>query len=307
MAKLEAIRAFVVVAQHGNLRDAAAELGRTQSALSMALAQLEQALGGPLFETDRKRDLTDLGQFVRDTGAELIREHDRVQNLIYGYASGRVGHLRIAAVPSVAALILPDLLCRFMDTHDGAHIDVMDSDSTNVRTMVASGLVDVGIAGPAPAGQTLRADPLFNDRMHVVCHRDSPLAQTDQGLTWHSLSQAELISNETLLALDAPEATSVIARSKMSVRNVSSLLAMIESGMGITVLPGLATLSLSDTLCALPLSGASSTRAISLLSRDGRVQSPLTAAFRSDLARIMPDIIAKFELKDSDPVSSTQA
>lgn len=296
MIKLESIRAFVVVAQHGNLRGAADALGRTQSALSMALSQLEETLGGPLFETDRKRDLTDLGRFVCDMGSDLIREHDRVQDLIHSYAKGHAGHLRIAAVPSVAALILPDVLRRFMEKHDGVRINLMDSDSTNVRNMVAAGHADLGIAGPAGAGQTLHVAPLFQDRLHVVCHRDADLAQLGRALVWADLEAAPLIANETLSVLTSPDAIRVIERSKLSVRNVLSLFAMIETGMGITVLPGLATRTLNPSLIAVPLSGEGSTRQISLLSQSDRAQSPLSQAFQSYLAAVMPDIRTRLNL-----------
>lgn len=295
MAKLEVIRAFVVVAKHGNLRDAADELGRTQSALSMSLAQFEQALGGPLFETDRKRDLTDLGKFVRGIGTGLIRENDRVQDLIYGYAKGQSGQLRIASVPSVGTLILPAVILNFMESHSGAQIDLMDSDSTNVRTMIEAGSADLGIAGPAPVGQGLLATPLFVDKLYVVCRRDAPIAHNKAALQWRDLSEAHLIVNETLLVLKNTEARDIIANSKLSVRNIASLFAMIESGMGITVMPGLATRSLSKSLVAIPLSGTNNTRTISLLSRSDRTASPLSTAFRKALLKELPDIVARFD------------
>ena len=71
--KIEMLRNFVAVAELGNLNDAAERLGRTASAVSMSLKQLEDHLGAPLFETDRKNRLTALGQF---TFAEGRREVD---------------------------------------------------------------------------------------------------------------------------------------------------------------------------------------------------------------------------------------
>ena len=62
MIKLEMLRCFGAVAQAGNLGDAAVRLGKTQSALSMTLKQLEEHLGERLFETERKNRLTPLGQ-----------------------------------------------------------------------------------------------------------------------------------------------------------------------------------------------------------------------------------------------------
>ena len=295
MVKLDALRAFVAVARHGNLREAADDLGRTQSALSMALKQLEGDLGGPLFQTDRKRNLTDLGQFVRDVGDDLVREHDRAIDLIHGYAQGRSGRLRIASVPSVAALILPDLLRTFMEIHDGAQVDLVDSDSSDVRARVAAGHADLGIAGPAPSGQSLLACALFSDPLHVVCRAESEFAQADN-LSWRDIANAPLIANETLSIAGVPEAAQIVAKSRLSVRNILSLLAMVRAGIGITVLPSLATRSLAAPLVAVPLAGEGCTRSISLLSRSGRSESPLSVAFRKHLDSALPDIATEFQL-----------
>lgn len=298
IAKLETLRAFVLVARHGNLRDAAHEIGRTQSALSMALSQLEAALGGPLFETDRKRNLTDLGQFVLDAGTDLVREHDRVMELIHGYAAGEAGHLRIASVPSVAALILPGLLGPFIKTHAGARVDLVDSDSNHVRELVSTGQADLAIAGDAPAGQALLAEPLFQDRLHVVCKSASMLGATRGTLHWKDLYGSTFIVNEAMSNIDEPDAVGVMAASTLSVRNILSLFAMVSAGNGVTVLPGLATLSLSDGLTAIPMSGPGSHRTISLLSRDGLTGSPLSNAFRKHVIASIPDIVARFDLLD---------
>lgn len=58
--KIEMLRCFATVAQTGNLAEAAAYLGRTQSAVSMTLKQLEENLGQRLFKSDRKNRLTPL-------------------------------------------------------------------------------------------------------------------------------------------------------------------------------------------------------------------------------------------------------
>jgi len=105
MIKIDALRTFVTVAGSGTLKEAAEKMGRTQSALSMTLKQLEAELNGSLFETDRKRDLTDLGQYVLQIATDILRDHDHGLDLIERYASGRAGRLRLASVPSVAAYI----------------------------------------------------------------------------------------------------------------------------------------------------------------------------------------------------------
>ena len=77
--KIEMLRCFVIVAELGNISDAGERLGRTPSAISMTLKQLEENLGSPLFESDRKNRLTALGRF---TLTEARREVDNFTRCI---------------------------------------------------------------------------------------------------------------------------------------------------------------------------------------------------------------------------------
>src|SRR6056297_847974 len=129
MIGITSLRAFVHVADCGNIRDAAARLFRTPSAISMTLQQLEQDLGAPLFETDLKGRLTTLGEEVPGIAAEMLREHDRALEPIDAVATGRQGRLQLASVPSVAAELLPGLLADFLDARPGVTIELVDTDS----------------------------------------------------------------------------------------------------------------------------------------------------------------------------------
>ena len=86
MLRLEALRAFVEVADHGNIKDASERLFRTPSALSMTLKQIEDRLGCPLFETDRKSSLTEMGRFLHDQSVVLLRDYDRAMERIEAQA-----------------------------------------------------------------------------------------------------------------------------------------------------------------------------------------------------------------------------
>jgi DNA-binding transcriptional LysR family regulator len=59
---------------------------------------------------------------------------------------------------------------------------------------------------------------------------------------------------------------------------------MVQSGMGVTLLPALATVNLPSSLRALPLADPAALRIVGLISRRGRIASPVTMAFREDFA-----------------------
>ena len=293
MIKIEALRVFVTVAETGSLKASALRLSRTQSALSMTLKQLEDTLGGPLFETDRKRDLTDLGAFLRDVATDMLRDHDHRIDLIERYASGRAGKLRMASVPSVAALLLPELLRSFRTHAPDADIDLIDTDSAAVRKAVATGQCDIGIASAPTFEESLESELLFTDPLLAVVRVSDPLAHHVAPLRWEDLSAHALIMNETLVNLSSEGFRHLSARSTLTVRNLLSLLAMVRAGVGITILPGLATVELSADLVARPLADPICFRQVVMVTRPGRATNPLANKMIAHLRSEIPILWAK--------------
>ncbi|WP_333869038.1 LysR family transcriptional regulator [Cypionkella sp.] len=281
MIRLEALRALVTVAENGNIKDAADRLHRTPSAVSMTLKQIEDRLGGPLFEADRKQTLSGLGQLVYDRSVVLLRDYDRAMEVIATYAGARSGKLRLAAVPSVAVNLIPLALQAFVKQRPGLEIELFDTDSTEVHHLVESGQVDLGFAGRPRDGATLTFSPLFTDPFRLVCRSDTKLATHKQPLAWPDLATQDIIQNEACRGLTSEGFRALAQKSSLSVRNVSSLLAMVQAGMGITLLPALATAALPLGLCALTLADASCFRTVGILTPGNKVQSPLAKAFHS--------------------------
>ncbi len=294
MIRTEALRVFVTVAECGNLKDATDRLFRTQSALSMTLKQLEDQLGAPLFEKDRKHSLTELGRFVLGVAKVLLRDHDTALHLIQQYASGASGTLRIASVPSVAMLLIPEVLASFLASRPDAQIDLVDTDSADVRNRVATGQADLGIASAAGSDVGLVSTPLFEDHMHLVCRADAAQALGAAPVDWRDLAGLPLILNETTRGIQAAEFQALGALAKLQVHNVASLLAMVGAGIGVTLLPGLATVALPAALVARPLADQSCRRRVCLLHREGRVQSPLARAFQSHFVTALAGTTGKF-------------
>jgi DNA-binding transcriptional LysR family regulator len=284
MIRLEALRAFVEVADHGNIKDASEKLYRTPSALSMTLKQIEERLGCPLFETDRKSSLTDMGRFLHGQAVVLLRDYDRAMERIEAQSKARSGRLRIASVPSVATMLLPPFLQVFLQGRPDLDIDLVDTDSSDVRLLVETGQVDLGIAGTGLDLPGLICEPIFRDPFLLVCRSDSALAAKGAVLDWSDLSDHPLIINEATRALASPEFQRLARDARFSVRNVTSLLAMVSAGMGITLLPALATVSLPATLCARPLQDPACLRTVGIHWREGKVPSPVTTLFRTEFA-----------------------
>ena len=90
MIKLEYLRVFATVAETQALSEAAERLGRTPSAISMTLKQIEESLGGPLFAGERKAALTPLGAFALGHARRAVAEHDAATAAIQRFARREV-------------------------------------------------------------------------------------------------------------------------------------------------------------------------------------------------------------------------
>ncbi|KAA0909904.1 LysR family transcriptional regulator [Aquicoccus porphyridii] len=281
MLRTQSLRVFVTVADCGNIRDAAKSLGRTVSAISMTLKQLESHLGAPLFETDRKHTLTALGHEVRKLANDLLREHDRTTERIAAIAAGREGALRIAAVPSVAAQLLPPILTDMLVDHPGIRIELLDTDSASVHMLVETGEVELGIGGKPEPRAGLQFVPLFNDPFRLVCNKNHPLAHATSPLTRADLQGHRLISNKSTIGFPDFRNGNPDVASTLSARNVISLLALVRAGAGATILPALATLSINDDLCSLALDDPTALRTVGFILRQNGNPSPICAAFQN--------------------------
>ena len=218
---------------------------------------------------------------VGDLGTHWLdlAEHVTGQHVSEVLADFRSGKLRIASVPSVAAMLMPRVLQGFLQRRPDVEVDLVDTDSTDVRLLVETGQVDLGIASLGGDAPGLVAEPMFRDPFLLVCRADSALLARGEVLDWPDLAGETLILNEAARGLSSPGFRALAAQARFSVRNVTSLIAMVQAGMGVTLLPGLATANLPGTLSARRLADPACLRSVGLFRREGRVQSPVAEAF----------------------------
>ncbi|MGH8744083.1 MAG: LysR family transcriptional regulator, partial [Burkholderiales bacterium] len=110
--KLTQLRYVVLIAELRSFHGAARQSFRTQPALSLAVRELEQKLGQPLFEKGGRAELTPFGEHCLPLFRDLLDHHDRIAREVTLLARHEIGQVSIATVPSVASRLLPHLLAR---------------------------------------------------------------------------------------------------------------------------------------------------------------------------------------------------
>ncbi len=266
--KIDMLRSFCAVAQAGNLADAAARLGRTQSAVSMTLKQLETHLGSPLFEGERKNRLTPLGEQVLRLGQSQISQFDSTVSAIELSARAPQGVLRVSAVPSVASLAFPQLVRRMSMRHPGLRIELRDADTKQVLDALVQGWADIGIASAEHTLNGVATSLLFRDPFGVVLAETHPLAAREAPLTITDVFGASLLRNALCDQIETPDFRAALAGVDITVHNTQSLLAMVREGDWVTVLPQLVTELAPEGLVFRPIADLPDMRQVFLYARE---------------------------------------
>ena len=276
--KIEMLRCFAMVANHGSLSEAADALGRTPSAVSMMLKQFEDHVGSALFETARKSRLTPVGELILTEARREVAHFENTVSVIEGLSRSELGFLRLAVTPSVATTVLPAVIFRFAKKFPKVHIDLRDMDSATISRELDRERADIGI-GSLPVVEGMRRTELFSDAFGLVCHKDHPLTKNWDQLTWRTLGDQTIIANGLCQQIKDPEFAPILARSRMMVPNTASLLGLVRQRVGITVLPRLVVANLLEEFAFLPLADVTARRTVHLMSRPNNLLMPAAREF----------------------------
>ncbi|SHJ09215.1 DNA-binding transcriptional regulator, LysR family [Shimia gijangensis] len=266
--KIEMLRSFCTVAETGNLAEAANRLGRTPSAVSMTLKQLEDHLGKKLFETERKNRLSPLGEQVFDLANKQLRQFDGTVQSIESSAIAPHGLVRIVSVPSVAAKVFPPVVAEMSARHPGLQIELRDTDSQQVIDALAQGQADIGIASGQRALNGMRELTLFEDPFGLVCAADHPLAKQPNDPTLDDVRDAGFIRNALCEEIELNRLHTVLGGARITVHNTLSLIAMVRHRDWVTILPKTVVGFVPDQLIFRPIQGLNETRKVSLYLRE---------------------------------------
>jgi len=285
--KLDMLRTFRVVAEKGTLSDASEVLGRTASAISMTLSQLEAEIGAPLFETDRKSRLTPLGLLVLEESGRATDAFQRSTDAIRRHALSTAGTVRIVAVPSATVTILPDAIASYRRLRPEVRLEISDVDSASVRRRIQMDEADIGILS---AGETVSGpgEVVMQDALGILCRADGPIAgavqQTGVPCEWQLLRLEALIANPLCALVDDGEVKSLLANSTLSARNTTALLSFIRAGLGATILPSSVIAEASDDLMFLQPENPKMSRNLVKIRNPLHQLSPAAEAFWNILA-----------------------
>ncbi|MDF3932238.1 LysR family transcriptional regulator [Pseudomonas citronellolis] len=194
MDRFSSLTLFVACAETGSFSRAAEQLGKTPSAVTKAIGQLEANLGARLFQrTTRSMALTEAGQLYLDSAREVLaRMHEATEEIAQLQQSLR-GKLRVTAPLAFGAAFLNDLCAEFLDRHpdlrlqmdlSDSYVDLLDGRYDLALRLGHSNLPGLIVRPLAQNRLVLCASPAYLARRGTPQHPDE-LAAHDRLTYWH--------------------------------------------------------------------------------------------------------------------------
>ena len=237
------LHAFLALADCRHFGHAAERCHVSQSAFSAMIQKLETATGARLFERDtRNVSLTPEGEVFVEVARQLVADMEAALADMNDYVARRKGRVAIAALPSLAAGWLPPVLAAYRQRHPGVAVELFDAISDQCLDLLRQGKADIALTAPGPNLLEFTTQPLCADPFYLVCRKDHALAGKRR-IKVAQLAGCEMIhlarSTSVRQHLDAVLRPGAVIHTGLEVEHLATLAALIESGLGLSVVPEL--------------------------------------------------------------------
>ena len=233
--------ALAKVVELGSLTKAAEALGCTQSAVSHAISNLESEFGFAILKRSRAGvRLTSEGERIMPPVRGMLNYEEQLKQTVSAIRGLDFGTVRIGAFTSVAVHWLPSVIKEFQSDHPNVDIKLLNGDYHDVEQWIIEGSVDLGFVN-VPADLGCECVPLMEDRLLAILPRDHKFASYPK----FPLVECETEAFITLLETSNHDANKALSAAgikpniRFSTKDDYAIIAMVEQGLGISIMPEL--------------------------------------------------------------------
>jgi len=281
---------FIEIARQRSFTRAAERLHMAQPALSQQMKNLESELGTALFIRGRKEtQLTPAGKAFLPRAEALLTQAEAAKAVVSDVAHMRGGRLVIAAIPSVSACLLPDAIRQFSRQHPQVRLQLLEESSERVAEGVESGRADIGFLQLPASKAVFEAKTLLDEPFVALASRSRALAGKKE-FTLRQLAHESFIFYKGRARDTAVEACRKAGFEPLVVcesGELETIRAFVAAGLGVALLPRLASGHLPKSIQAITLRDPHMRRQIAAVWKKGSTLSPAAHALLEMISRAL--------------------
>jgi DNA-binding transcriptional LysR family regulator len=301
MLDLRRLRLLHELHRRGTVSAVAEALSYSPSTVSQQLGVLEREAGTPLFEpAGRRVRLTDAAIVLATHAEELLAAVERAEADLAAAAAGAVaGVVRVGSFQTASLHLLLPAIVALRATHPGVQVRLVESEPEPALEALRSHQLDLVLAdewtgAPRPRFPGVDREDLFHEPVWIALQAGAaPEGPFDLGrladAPWAAGSPGGGMAD--LVRRVCNEYGGFEPRVRHHTNELSMLLALVEHGEGVTLLPAIALAGAPPSVVARPVAGADLGRTVFTAARSGADRRPALAAVRDalrDAAAVRP-------------------
>jgi len=280
--ELHEIRYYLALSEALNFTRAAEACNVTQPALTRAIKNLEDKLGGTLIHRERgNTHLTELGRLMLPYFSEMFVKMDEAQRRAESFVKLNESRLTVGLMCTIGPSKLIDLFADFNGRYRGVELYLKDSSSEALEELLIQGEIDVGIyCKPDAPSEELHTQPLYTERFMIAAAPGHPLARLPKirlvDLDGHSYLRRANCEYRDYIRSFSNDLGVEVKRPYASERD-DWIQCMVLAGLGFTLIPEYAVTV--PGLVVRELAEPEFVRQINLVTVRGRPHAPAVGAF----------------------------
>ncbi|WP_154223954.1 hydrogen peroxide-inducible genes activator [Marinicella rhabdoformis] len=236
---------FLALVEHNHFGKAADSCFVSQSAFSVAIKDLENALGGQLVDrTNKQVTVTNLGREINQQAQQVMREMNHMLDIAKGQLKPLSGNLSMGIIPTISPFVLGALLPLLQKKQPDLDLDIHEGQSEQIYQQLMQGQLDVILLALPYEMRSVQTHFLWQDDFCLISSEKS------QWLN-HKPFDLEQVADGSVLLLEDGHCLRDHALSACHIKHIdkvsqlasSSLLTLVElvkQDLGISFVPEMA-------------------------------------------------------------------
>ncbi len=273
------MRLFLTVVERGSLTEGARAMHLALASVSERIAGMENALGAPLLERNRRGvRATPAGVALVRHARSMLGQVEQMRGELRTYATGLKGRIRLLSNTAALAAFLPPQLIRFLAAYPDLSIDLEERPSSDIVQALAEGRADLGLVADIADLARLQTHLIARDQLVVVASHSHRVAMEASIAFADILDEAFVGLADAALETHLAERASRLGRQlhyRIQMRSIEHVGMLVEAGIGMAILSEASARTLRGRrLAVLPLSEPWAARRLHLCARDFAALTP---------------------------------
>lgn len=246
---------FNTIVEVGSLTKTAAKLNLTQSGISYAISSLEAEFGVSLLKRGRSGvSLTSNGERILPHIQKILHEEELLRQELTDIKGLDTGTVRLGTLSSVSMQWLPSIFAQFNEKYPHIEIKTYLGCYDEMNDWISSGTVDFGFVS-LPVSKPFETISLKKDKLVVILPANHPLGH-EKTISFSQIKDEPFImpqwgNDDNIKRLVREHDLNL--QVKYELMEERTILAMVQRGMGISILPELILVNVPDTIHVVDL------------------------------------------------------